>query len=175
MGQVHHYLFNQQSGVVNYRRVDHRTIRFSLPGARAVSGVALINDFLQPVTYGLTLARQAKKALVVFDGDLLPDGLPRASKRLKSFPETLCGIDLPVHRMRKYDLESPPFGDFDSLGDGGLRRASMVLHRHFVLLPIGTAVVRCWRPVTFSCVYRMIVVEPKRGGGMKVTWLNTDA
>ena len=174
------YLFNSSPGVVECERLDGKTIRVVLPGANQVRGMSMKDSILQSAKHELEIDERVRQTLVIFDGVLLPNGLPRSSKVVSQEERGLIGLDENKLRIRRTSLYEarmdPPYSWCSRSNDKEVVLARIDLVRHFILLPVGKACVQGWQPPAFIPKYRMIVVEPSKvGDGTNVTWLNSDA
>lgn len=157
--QVFHYLFNGVSGVVKAERLDDHNIRVHLPARIAVRPGELLSAdpaIYAAAHYDLPVDHKVRQTLVIFDGELLPDGLPRASQVVRSQP--IGNICADVRKMKPN------------------RNPLITITRHFVLLPVGNACVQGRQPPACTYKYRTVIIKSNQvGGGVTVTWINNDA
>lgn len=176
--KAYHYLFNRPSGVAECERIDGKTVRLALPESGKVVGTNIDQLILQASEYELPIDERVRQTLVVFDGLLLVDGLPKSAQVIKQEKRSLIALDKSKIRQQPDGVEHFAYGQVIPKPYGEKGEPFWYPHikivRHFVLLPTGKACVQGWQPPAFIAKYRMVVVE-KNGDDVKVTWLNTDA
>lgn len=147
--KIFHYLHESKIGVAETERRSPTDIWVQLPdGGR-----------------GLKVHELDKRALIVFDGDLLFGGLPKNAKVVLT--EFRGPISCPEKSVRK----GQPHASFEAIPAYDTRngKTSVRLWRHFILLKSSTAIVRKYRNDSLSPVYVIIDVRQGKDGHI-VEW-----
>ena len=154
--KAHTYLFNAEPRAYPYSRDNSRTVRLVLP------------NLVSEEEYVLPYDERDRRALVVFDGDMPWNGLPRNGAVVQ---RDLLGI-VPVGtvhvRKRRTFEEEPP----KNLSFADPSEAHLALQRWFLLLPGGAALVRRYRPESLAGQYALVEVMHRAAGAI-VTWRNS--
>lgn len=173
-----HYLFNRPSGVAECERINSNTVRLALLEIGEVVGINIDPLILAAGEYELPIDERVCQTLVVFDGLLLVDGLPKSAKVIKQEERGLIALDKSKIRKQPPGVDHFAYGQLIPVPYGEKREPFWYPHikivRHFILLPTGKACVQGWQPPAFTAKYRMVEVE-KVGDDIKVTWRNSDS
>ena len=150
---VHHYLHECATGVVRAKRIDDKTIKFTLDDGNM---------------YAMSHDHRDRRALVVFDGELLFGGLPKNAQIICY--ESLGAIYRNHADIRKnvgYPCVALPKYQYDDDHTG------IELFRYFILLPSCHAIVRKYRQRNLSPIYVTIRVFNGKNDNKVVEWLTT--
>jgi len=129
--KVFHYLFEQQPGVVTAVCLGAKSISFELPVRKGGS------EQIQ-----LPFDERDQRTLVVFDGELLWDCIPKSGDPIVSMK--ISTLHTPVEHLRTARFGEASYSIVDI---AGRKHAKLALFRHALLLPCGNFVVRCFRDI----------------------------
>ena len=149
--KAYHYLHESASGTSLIRRINKANVLVKLPDEE--------RDYYLPIDH------RDKRILVIFDGELLYGGLPKAAKVILREPKGY--ISAPASQFQAgvgYQCIAMPDYSLNGL------MAEVSIWRYFILIPSRTAVVRKYRAKNLSPVYVVITV---RKDGDRVIWQTT--
>ena len=171
--KVFHLLHGQQFGVTWAHRVHYA-------GNCGKGAPTKYIAFIQPDNGSeihLEIDPRDQRVLVVFDGALLPNGLPRGSDILWRIPRWLRVFEGKAYKQRSTDSEPEKVCDFLPWHEGidkedGKDYASIKIHRYIVLMKSRTAAFVRFDHNRLAPYYVLINVE-KDGPEATVTCLSS--
>ena len=156
---VWHYLHNSASGRVD-AVINKNSVIFKLPNLNTLS-CAIPCD----AEYRLPIDLREKRTLVVFDGRILCDGLPKNGSVVLQI--SLLDLRTPEVYVRKPRLEEE--GPLWYVYDDGRNEAMLRICRYFLLLPRSNACVVRYDNKSLRSIYTFIEINKK---GV-LTWRNS--
>lgn len=155
--KFHHYLFEQHPGLGDITRLSDERVRVALPESAFAAS-----------SYEFPLDHRDQRALVVLDGELLWNSIPKAGDEIYSV--AVGSIVTNAEHLRTARFGAPSYRVSQLRGKDV---AILELVRHFLLLPAGTAVFRRFRDRR-SLGPMYVSLEVKKGPkGHTVRWLNS--
>ena len=153
--KIYHYRHEKSIGTMDADRINPKYVSISFPDEVRKKCIVPLDE-------------REQRALIVFDGELLFGALPKKASVVNSFP--LVQITCPSRSMR-----NPPVFSCTALpqyiANGPIM--NLQISRHFILLPVCTAVVRKYRNKSLSPIYVIIRVFVNNHGTRVVEWQTT--
>ena len=152
-----HYLFEAHPGVGDVMRRSDKSVGIALPAHKSGE-----------VHYELPIAVRDQRVLVVIDGELLWDSVPKSG-------DLVSRVEIGDFKTNADHLRKPRFGvpSYCMETAGGKEVAILKLERLFLLLPAGNSVFRRFRDLrSFNPSYVFVDVK-KTKDGPSVAWHNS--
>jgi len=146
-----HYLFENHPGEGNAVQINNETVGLGLPDL---------------VTYELPVDHRDKRVLVVIDGELLLECIPKAGDCILSV--ALGELTTNIEHLRRSRFGTPSYKV-----DTGKGVAKLQLMRHFLLLTCGNFVFRRFRDKRSLGPMYIFVEVRKDANGASVVWRNS--
>ena len=152
--KIHHYLHESQKGAIEVSRLSSTKIVCLMPGGLT--------------EYALDVDERDQRALIVFDGELVYEGLSKNHRVVLSEPLSLKKC--PTGQMRKVpDYQCLGAPEYIKINE---KEMAIKIYRHFILLPSGAAFVRKYRHKGLVPFYVWIDVQMGKHGPV-VEWRTT--
>ncbi len=163
-----HYLLESFAGVTEYERIDSKTIEVSLSVHQAIDSRQAALKYQEVLTKRLSVDERDQRVLVVFDGELLCESIPRNGEHL--FACLLGTIKTRTDHLRKPRFGRPSYR-IEEQEEGEV--AVLDVWRMFLLLPAGNFVFQRVRDLhSLGPSYVMGEVR-KSTGKNEVIWRNS--
>lgn len=149
--KVFHYLHNMASGSEDAER-DGDFLVFNLPNP---NWERKTEPFAE---YKLQIDPRDRRVLMIFDGHIPCDGLPKQGKVVLSFPVLELKVFKGNVRRPRPEEEQPLWHVFDD----GWNKATLQIHRYFLLLPRNqVACLRRYDDRTLRGIYTFVEITDK--------------